>query len=276
MKRLHEGDESLGRLRPLRWGAKFGADILQKDQRRERRQAAKSLIKPLHESVQDAMPPPESDDGVPLRDPRHTGRALLASFDGAFRYLFRHSSIRLGEKQKRLIDVATVAMLGRMFRNDLVANLKWLRRRFLIDALIDTLAVLFPRRSGKTEAAAILIAVIVVSLPYGNCMMYTLTARHAREFLDSVWSYVEKFKDSSEYGFTIKSRNLDRYYKINCFKWNTLNTVQAFGGAQQGEAKIDCRIGTTAAAAAYTDCEETTAATQPRDPPTEKRPALFF
>lgn len=244
-------------VRQVRWGARLGNKMLQREaqrlQRKERKQ--EQDLKPLHEQFGLSTPPLHAGAGPGIVVPHHryNGRALLASFEGAFRYLFEHSEVRLGDKQKRLMDVATVAMLGRIFRHDLVANLKWLRRRFAIEALIDTLAVLFPRRSGKTEAAAMLFAIILVSLPHGNCMLYTLTAAHAREFLDSVWNYLEIFKNSPEYGFEVKNRDLNKYYKIRMRKWpGIVNTVQAFGGAQQGEAKIDCRMGTPVMTAAAT------------------------
>jgi hypothetical protein len=252
MKRAHEQSGAPKRppLRQARWAAQHGADLLSREQRRELRARDKSVVKRCFEYGLEAPPPSEQADGAPVRDPRHTGRALLASFDGAFRYLFEHSDIRLGEKQKRLVDMGTIALLGRMFRHDLVANLKWLRRRFDMDALIDTLCALFPRRQGKTEAAAVLIAVVAVSLPNGNCLMYNLTQPHAKEFLDSVWRYLEKFQHSTEYGFTVKSRDLNKYYKIRINKWGTLNVIQSYGGAAQGEAKIDPRMGNAAVAAA--------------------------
>jgi hypothetical protein len=115
-----------------------------------------------------------------------SGRMRLESFENALRYLFEHSGVRLGYMQKRLVDVITIALLIKFIENDLVDNLKFLRKKYKIDELNDTVAIIFPRRSGKTEGSAILIAAIVVSQPKGNCIMYNLTATQAKEFLQSV------------------------------------------------------------------------------------------
>jgi hypothetical protein len=115
-----------------------------------------------------------------------SGRMRLESFENALRYLFEHSGVRLGYMQKRLVDVITIALLIKFFENDLVDNLKFLRKKYLIEELNDTVAIIFPRRSGKTEGSAIIIAAIVVSQPKGNCIMYNLTATQAKEFLQSV------------------------------------------------------------------------------------------
>lgn len=116
----------------------------------------------------------------------NSGRLRLQSLEGAFRYLFEHSDVKLGYMQQRLIEQTTVAYLKNMFALDLVSNLKFLCRKFLITELFDTLAVLFPRRSGKTVGCAIMIAVIAVSQPNGNCVMYNLTAAQAEEFITEV------------------------------------------------------------------------------------------
>ena len=87
-----------------------------------------------------------------------------------------------------------IAMLAKMFGDDLVGNLRYLKKKFPIDVLSDTVAILFPRRSGKTEGMAIMIAVVAVSQPNGNCIMYNLTSTQAREFLQSTIKHLEVFR----------------------------------------------------------------------------------
>jgi hypothetical protein len=174
MKRLREP------VTQLRWGADLGRRITEGVKRREKRRRENSEVHRCYEySLRESY-----------RQNAESGRILLDSFDAAFRYVFEHSEVRLGYMQKRLIDVVTIAMLGKFFKHDLVANLKHLRKRFLIEELNDTVAILFPRRSGKTEGSAIMIAVIAVSQPNGNCIMYNLTAMQAKEFLNSVIKYL--------------------------------------------------------------------------------------
>jgi hypothetical protein len=113
------------------------------------------------------------------------GRGRLESFERALRFLFS-KGVRLGEQQKRLVDEITTALLPKFFGDDLVSNLKYLRKKFGFTEINDTKSMIFPRRSGKTEGCAIVIAALAVSQPKGNCIMYNLTATQAKEFLQSV------------------------------------------------------------------------------------------
>lgn len=125
----------------------------------------------------------EYDTMKSFQDHQNSGRKRLEALEGAFRYLFENSSLKLGYLQKRLIDVIIVAFMRKMFGDDLVPNLAYITKKYAIDELNDTVAILFPRRSGKTVASAIMIAVICVSQPHGNSIMYNLTALQAEEFL---------------------------------------------------------------------------------------------
>ncbi len=111
------------------------------------------------------------------------GRKRLESLEGAFRYLFEKSSLKFGHIQKRFIDVIIIAFLRQLFGDDLVPNLAFLSKKYAITQLNDVVGILCPRRSGKTVAAAVMIACICVSQPNGNCIMYNLTALQAEEFL---------------------------------------------------------------------------------------------
>lgn len=162
--------------RPLRWAASLGEKLIQRHEDRvmEKRKRAKVYKKYEYQGLES------------YKENTSSGRLRLESFERAFRYLFEHSETRLGYMQKRLVDVITIALLSKIFGDDLVNNLKFLRKKYLINELNDTVAILYPRRSGKTEGSAIIIAVIAVSQPHGNCIMYNLTATQAKEFLQSV------------------------------------------------------------------------------------------
>jgi len=73
-----------------------------------------------------------------------SGRIKLEHMEAAFRYFFEQSGLRLGYMQKRLIDVIMIAFLRKMFGNDLVANLTYLKKKFMFKDLNDTIAILFP------------------------------------------------------------------------------------------------------------------------------------
>lgn len=112
---------------------------------------------------------------------QNSGRQRLESYERAVRFYFAHSKMKLGEMQRKLVDVYMAAALKKFFNTDLVGELKFLAQKFLIEELNDAVAVLFPyvssalytrshshfarRRSGKTEGSAWFIAIMAVSQP---------------------------------------------------------------------------------------------------------------
>jgi hypothetical protein len=169
----------------------------------------------------------------------NSGRLRLESMEGALRYFFEHSDMRLGHMQEKLINEIIVAFLPIMFGDDLVANLKFLTNKFNIKSLINTLGVLLPRRSGKTVACALIIAVIAVSQPDGNCIMYNLTAAQAEEFITEVIKYLYVFKDSPDYGWEVQKQDVRRMIRIKTRKFGTSNSIKSYACALKGDGKID-------------------------------------
>lgn len=72
-----------------------------------------------------------------------SGRMKLESFERASRFLFEQGGVKLGHMQKKLYDVVLIAYLRKMFGEDLVGNLDYLSKKFLIDELNDAVAILF-------------------------------------------------------------------------------------------------------------------------------------
>lgn len=165
---------------PLRWVDTVSAQLVQSVEqcREEKRKRARP-----HRTHEYSML--ES-----FKDNTNKGRTRLENFQRAMRFLFS-KGVRLGEQQKRLVDEITTALLPKFFEDDLVSNLKWLRKKFGFDEINDTKSMIFPRRSGKTEGCAIVIAALAVSQPKGNCIMYNLTATQAKEFLQSVYRHLK-------------------------------------------------------------------------------------
>lgn len=121
---------------------------------------------------------------------RNEGRERLERFERALRVLY-DNGVRLGDQQRELVNEVTTALLPKFFGDDLVANLIYLRKKFGLTDISDTKSMIFPRRSGKTEGCAIIIAALAVSQPRGNCIMYNLTATQAKEFLQSVYKHLK-------------------------------------------------------------------------------------
>lgn len=97
----------------------------------------------------------------------NSGRLRLESLENAFRYLFEHSELKLGFMQERLIREITIAYLKNMFKDDLVSNLKFLREKFNITEMFDTISCLFPRR-------------VCLSSSLSSCLTFYRVARRSR------------------------------------------------------------------------------------------------
>jgi len=170
---------------------------------------------------------------------RNSGRMRLESLEGAFAYLFEVSGFRLGHRQERLIKVVIIAFLRKMFGDDLIPNLKYLEKKFLLTDLNDTVAILFPRRSGKTVAMAVMIACIAVSQPHGNSIMYNLTAAQAEEFLGEAMKHLEWFRESTEYGWREVKKDVRKKIHIYSYKYGTENSIKSYACALKTDGTID-------------------------------------
>jgi hypothetical protein len=144
----------------------------------------------------------------------NSGRKKLESLETAFRYFFDHSETKLGYMQAKLKEVVIMAFLKNMFGDDLVPNLKYLSKKFEITKFIDTVAIMFPRRSGKTMGCAIIIAALV--------------RRH-----------MEVYRESTEFGWQIVSVDVRRKIIIKTNKFGTINSIKSYACALRGDGKID-------------------------------------
>jgi hypothetical protein len=77
----------------------------------------------------------------------------------------------------------TVTILRILYGDDLLANLSDIETRFSISELRDVVAILFPRRSGKTKTETIVAACFAVSQAIGNGSCYNIGARQSRDWL---------------------------------------------------------------------------------------------
>lgn len=174
-----------------------------------------------------------------FKEMSNSGRKKLESLENAFRYFFDNSDTKLGYMQAKLKEVVIMAFLKNMFGDDLVPNLKYLSKKFDITKFIDTVAIMFPRRSGKTMGCAIIIAALVVSQPDCNCVMYNLTATQAEEFISEVRRHMEVYRESTEFGWQIVSVDVRRKIIIKTNKFGTINSVKSYACALRGDGKID-------------------------------------
>lgn len=223
-------DERIFRRKPIKWTGVFSG-VLDKYEQQKRRMRDGPVYRRSHYS-----------DLKSFKEMNNSGRMRLDSLEGAFRYLVENSDLRLGSMQKVFKDTAVECLLPRIFGADLVGNLKYLMKKYLLVEVNDTMAALCPRRSGKTVVAAILIAVIAVSQPDGNCIMYNLTAAQAEEFLDEAVRYLKIFEKSPEFGWVEVQRDVRKLIKIRTNKYGTINSIKSKASAMRGDATIDFRM----------------------------------
>ena len=78
---------------------------------------------------------------------RSTGRARLDKFERALAYLFEHGGVRLGRLQHKLMHAVRMAALKRMFGDELLLHLDYLRARYGIKEIYENVVILFPRHA---------------------------------------------------------------------------------------------------------------------------------
>jgi len=157
-----------------------------------------------------------------------SGRQRLARFERAANYLFLKCGIQLGHKQELLFEAIRTAYLLNMFGEDLVSNISFLQKKYNLKELFDAVAILFPRREGKTSGTAILSGIIAVTQPGGNIICYNLSQRQADIWMDHVIPILEFFKDSEEFGWTLLQKNGKEKFQIHAKATGTVNTIYAY------------------------------------------------
>lgn len=240
---------------PLRWAAQLGRQLVEREEARRVEARKKARVYRKHEyALLDSY-----------KEYTASGRRRLDSLEGAMRYLQEECGVELGVMQEALVNVTVIALLQKLFGDELVANLRYIHRRYKIKKLNNTINCTFPRRSGKTEGAAIMIACIVVSQPHGNCIMYNLTGTQAKEFLQTVLKYMRLFQEHEQYGWTLVRQDLRQLVEVRTRKYGTLNSVKSFASGLKGDGKID-----------WSDCECVAAAAWIGLPRRRRTSALFL
>lgn len=103
-----------------------------------------------------------------------------------------------------------------------------------------------------------MIAVLAVSQPNSNIVIFNLTAAQAEEFLAEtlyVFSlfalllysnlsskHMEVFRLSQEFGWTVERQDVRKMVRFRSHKYGTLNSVKAYACALKGDGKIDKTI----------------------------------
>jgi len=174
----------------------------------------------------------QAQEQTSTEDPRKT----MERIDRALDYLRANyksgEGLRLARLQKRFMRETRTAILQIVFGKQLKYYLPWIRERYGIKEVYRLIAVIFPRRAGKTVAQCIAAAVLQVALYDGNFVVFNLTGRQARAWLKQYLGYLETFQDSAEFGYTIESCDIREAIMIKARATGTKNTVSSFPGSQ--------------------------------------------
>lgn len=118
---------------PIKW-ATVGEKVLAQEERKRERETRQQKV---HRSY-------AYKDLDSYKEMNSSGMLKLESLERALRYLFENSDLKLGAMQERLVNEIIVAFLKKIFGDELVANMKYLCKKFMITEMSDTLAVLVP------------------------------------------------------------------------------------------------------------------------------------
>lgn len=167
---------------------------------------------------------------------RSSGRANLQRLEDALQYLFERN-IKLGHMQKALMDTIKTCFLQTLFKHDLVPNLDYLVSKFKINELYDVLAIIYPRREGKTVVSAIFAACCAVSQE-GNVLCYNLRSRQAKDWLELAIKYLGIFRNSPKFGWKLERQNINEFITIRQNVTGHVNSVKSYPGEYQGKGDI--------------------------------------
>lgn len=168
-----------------------------------------------------------------------TGRANLERYCAAYEFLVERYPF--GPMQEQFEFRVRTALLAKFFGNEVAAHRDILREMgFPVDDIhYRHLALLYPRRMGKTTVQAAISAIIAVSQINGNVLSFHVRSRQAKMWLDRTKEFMAIFKESPQFTWTVKKQDIREFIFIYAEATGTTNYVQALPGVHQGSANID-------------------------------------
>ena len=159
----------------------------------------------------------------------NAGRESLARLERAFAFLREKCGVRLGYLQRKFLNAALIILLQRIYGDDIAAHAPDLKRRFHIQRLYNSAAIVFPRRSGKTTVQTLLAACVAVAIADGNVCAVNLTGRQGKAWLSQCRRWMMLLQQSPEFQFTISREDSREFIEIvNCM--GTTVRVSSFPG----------------------------------------------
>jgi hypothetical protein len=164
----------------------------------------------------------------------HEGRKRLEAFERALEFLYTEGGVKLGYLQVRFMRAIRDACLKRMFGDQLLTNLEWLRETRGVVSLEAAVSIVFPRRVGKTTVQCLAAAALAVSQPDGNVVCFNLFGRQSEAWLKQTMIYLEILQRSPEFAWTEVDRHMPERISIRSAMARTVNTISSYPGGQAG------------------------------------------
>jgi hypothetical protein len=141
--------------------------------------------------------------------------------------------VRLSSDQVRLLDEIRNAMIVKMYGGigNVKADLSWLRERLHIDEIHDTVAVVYPRRHGKTLMQTLASAITLLAVPTGNVVSYNPEASQARAWMTYCIDHLRLLKDDPEFGWSEVRATEGKFLCLSRRAGGDEVSVQAYGNA---------------------------------------------
>ncbi len=176
------------------------------------------------------------------------GRARLILFEDAWKLLLRQLYERegkiLSEDQEQLGKEMRNAMLIKFYGSlgDVEKDISWLRAKYgFAGEVYNTVAVLYPRRHGKTLVQALISACVLISQLGGNVMAYNYTGNHAKTWYDLCYKFLGYMRNDSRFGWHEESRSGNKLIISQAINNGRLAKLWVFGNASDGRKATSLR-----------------------------------
>ena len=188
------------------------------------------------------------EDRADLKEMDKPGRTRLLLFEEAWKRLLRCLYERegkiLSEDQEQLAKEMRNAMLIKFYGSlgEVQKDITWLRANYgLTGEVYNTVAVLYPRRHGKTLVQALVSATVLVSQLGGNVMAYNYTGNHAKTWYDLCYKYLGYMRTDSRFGWHEEARSGNKLIIAQTINNGRLAKLWVFGNASDGRKATSLR-----------------------------------
>jgi hypothetical protein len=185
----------------------------------------------------DSMRQREQYEAMPeTAEARMPGRQRVIAFERCRAELLTAIALETGmylsHDQVRLLDEMRNSVLLRMYNGDVsafMADIPWLQATLGVTEIHDTVAVIYPRRHGKTLTQTIASTILVLSQPNGNVMSFNPHQDQAKTWLAQAVRWLGLMQRHPEFGWQLDAHTESRTIAIVSNATRTRNSILVYG-----------------------------------------------